>query len=394
MKHFTFFTLLFFLICFSGRGQSWIKLETGVAGARFNHLDFVSNQLGYVAGDNGLILKTTNGGIRWEVLNTGTTENFAQIDALTADIVYAAGTNGTLIKSLDGGETWNSVAPDVNADLVSVQFINTEIGYVASDNGVIYATQNGAEWWWEYVASSIPGNAIEIRFINDSLGHFLFSSGFVYDYQLYSDVGSRMRLRKRGDGNMNDVQSMFFLDFTTGFVAQNGKFLSSSGRNWSSGTPQAIASTEVAAMHFLDRQEGFAAPTNQLGVIYHTTDGGQTWDEQALPGIGGLGDMKFPSSQIGYACSYNGEVFKYIKSAEGECPFAIRSYPNPTFGQLTVEALGDYEVHLFSSEGQVVFSRAYANQTLEIDVSNLTAGFYYLKINTDECNFTEKIVVN
>ncbi len=45
-------------------GQNWLIQESGLS-YFFNEVFFINSNVGYVAGGNGTIIKTSNGGIDW-----------------------------------------------------------------------------------------------------------------------------------------------------------------------------------------------------------------------------------------------------------------------------------------------------------------------------------------
>ena len=56
---------------------------------------------------------------------------------------YVVGDGGTIIKTLDGGVTWNLLQSGTTYELNSVSFPNSTTGYTAGDLGTILKTTNG-----------------------------------------------------------------------------------------------------------------------------------------------------------------------------------------------------------------------------------------------------------
>lgn len=102
---------------------------------------------GYVVGDNGTILKTTNGGTEWVAQNSGTTVKLNGISAVTATSAWAVGNNGTILRTTDGGTTWVQLNSGTTVNLNAVFFRDTQVGWVVGDGGLTLRTLNGGNSW-------------------------------------------------------------------------------------------------------------------------------------------------------------------------------------------------------------------------------------------------------
>jgi len=102
---------------------------------------------GYVVGDNGTILKTTNGGAEWVAQTSGTTVRLNGVYAVTATAAWAVGDNGTILRTTDGGATWVAQNSGTTANLNAVFFRDTQTGWVVGNGGVTLRTINGGNTW-------------------------------------------------------------------------------------------------------------------------------------------------------------------------------------------------------------------------------------------------------
>ena len=69
---------------------------------------FINALTGWVAGGNGAILKTTDGGNNWSLQTSGTTKTLRSIFFLDANNGWACGDGGTIITTSNGGTTWSA----------------------------------------------------------------------------------------------------------------------------------------------------------------------------------------------------------------------------------------------------------------------------------------------
>jgi hypothetical protein len=89
--------------------QNWtsISVSGNVQKIAFN------NQIGIAVGDNGLILKTTDDGIKFSQISSGVNDNLVDIKYIGNNSFIACGwiwgSHGVVLKSNDNGNTWNSV---------------------------------------------------------------------------------------------------------------------------------------------------------------------------------------------------------------------------------------------------------------------------------------------
>jgi hypothetical protein len=120
-------------------GETWIYLNN----FNGNSIHFVNNNIGYVAGDNGVIRKTINGGINWITQNSGTVNNLTSIFFATPDIGCAVGIGGKILGTVDGGLTWHPQISPTSADLSSVYFTNGMTGFIVGKNGTILKNSGG-----------------------------------------------------------------------------------------------------------------------------------------------------------------------------------------------------------------------------------------------------------
>lgn len=78
-------------------GTSWATQTSGVT-QTLRALHFLDTQRGWVVGDGGTILSTTDGGATWKKESSGTTENLNAVWAANATTIYVVGANGTILK--------------------------------------------------------------------------------------------------------------------------------------------------------------------------------------------------------------------------------------------------------------------------------------------------------
>ena len=72
-----------------------------------------------------------------------TNNNLSSVYFIDATTGYMVGELGTIVKTTDGGITWSSLCSGTTRWLYSVFFVNNDLGFVAGSGGVILKTING-----------------------------------------------------------------------------------------------------------------------------------------------------------------------------------------------------------------------------------------------------------
>ena len=99
---------LFLLLCLSLSSvfafSQWTSQTSGTTDYLLS-VYFTDADTGYAVGDNGTILKTSNGGTNWTAETSGTTNDLTSVYFSDADTGYAVGSSGTILKTNNGGVT-------------------------------------------------------------------------------------------------------------------------------------------------------------------------------------------------------------------------------------------------------------------------------------------------
>lgn len=131
---------------------SWELLRSSEEGMW--NLGAVDQATAWVVGEDGLILKTSNGGQDWSYqieTSMGLRDDLICVSAVDADNAWAA-SREIVFKTTDGGENWTEVSRsyeyDITVyDLYAVDENNVWVVGGQSGNGVIYRTSDGGNSW-------------------------------------------------------------------------------------------------------------------------------------------------------------------------------------------------------------------------------------------------------
>ncbi|MBK8554163.1 MAG: hypothetical protein IPL53_25200 [Ignavibacteria bacterium] len=130
-------------------------------------IDMADENIGYfIAGTALHIFKTTNGGDNWIKLpsspGSGTTYN--KIVAVSKSVVFVSGGNGLLFKSTDGGITWNSIATPIATNThFAMQWTDENNGMLGGTSGFLAKTSNGGQTWKSFNSGGSTIRNISMR---------------------------------------------------------------------------------------------------------------------------------------------------------------------------------------------------------------------------------------
>jgi photosystem II stability/assembly factor-like uncharacterized protein len=122
-------------------GQTWTDVSNTYG---IYALDFPSEMVGYAVGANmtnsPVIIKSTDMGDTWSVVYTASTANpffFSDIHCLTDNICYVTGANGTILKTTNGGATWQSEVSGTTKKLNGISCTDDGQCFVVGDSGIL-----------------------------------------------------------------------------------------------------------------------------------------------------------------------------------------------------------------------------------------------------------------
>jgi photosystem II stability/assembly factor-like uncharacterized protein len=240
---------------------------------------FQDENLGWVAGSAGTIMKTTDGGESWvgAVVDSG---DFRDIQFIDMQDGWLAGKDGAFYRTFDGGASWKRVVSygyPIDEDFSHVHFMGAALGFVQGVLG-IYRTEDGGMEWNNYWLPFIPyKGAWGMSFVSESAGYLLGTKWMEPDPVLLYRTSDGGRTWQDVSGSrasvLSSIITIAFVNEQTGW-AGGGVIMKTSdgGETWETQRE----STTVRKFFFIDEQCGFAAGGT---MILKTVDGGITWTD-------------------------------------------------------------------------------------------------------------------
>lgn len=108
---------------------------------------FVDTTHGWIVGEEGEIFHTQDGGERWVQQRSNVEHHLFAVHFQTLTHGWIAGTNGLILHTADGGITWNQQKTPTNLTLRDIAFRDEKRGWAVGESGLIlHTTDSGATW--------------------------------------------------------------------------------------------------------------------------------------------------------------------------------------------------------------------------------------------------------
>ncbi len=133
---------------------------------------------GWVAGYNGAILNSTDGGQNWYSQTSGVTDLIQDIFFLNQYNGWAVGDYGKVLKTTDGGLTWLLRTDLSTKDLYKVLFTDINIGWIFGESGSCFRTSDGG-FNWILQKKVFSGYYLNAAFVNSENGWVVGSSSTI-----------------------------------------------------------------------------------------------------------------------------------------------------------------------------------------------------------------------
>ena len=173
MKHFFLLFYATLILNFSLLAQDgWFWQNPLPQGNNLNDLHIIDEN-NIIAFGNNVIIKTSDGGINWNVNSIDVSINSVSfINDLTGWAgCYDTNEDGIVMKTLDGGERWE-IQTSETYKINDVFFVSDSIGWAVSGlfstDGKIIKTSDGGETWVTQFINSTGG--LNSLFFIDDLG--------------------------------------------------------------------------------------------------------------------------------------------------------------------------------------------------------------------------------
>ncbi|HRI45528.1 MAG TPA: YCF48-related protein [Ignavibacteriaceae bacterium] len=286
-------------------GLSWLRYILSISNNAntpnsLSNLFFINEDNGWVVSDSKNLLRTTNGGVSWEQIFSGTL-SIQKIHFVDAQNGWAF-INNKLNKTTNGGANWNEILVPGSTYIYTISTIGNNTWVGGYNDGIYLSTDGGINW--NKVSNTFPSgpqswsNGYLTMFSAThgvSNGHITTDGGLTWTekfnrYATYRDV------------SLLNIDNCWFYD-SNGNLNKTVNFFNASEVVFHS-TTNPLENHKFTSVKILGDNNVVASFNN--GAILRSSDNGKTWkfiDE--LYGIHQIRDISFTNSSTGVAVGRN-----------------------------------------------------------------------------------------
>jgi photosystem II stability/assembly factor-like uncharacterized protein len=311
--------------------NGWVSQQSGTIEQLYS-AHFVDANTGTVVGDEGTILRTTDGGAIW----TPQVCPFPEYRPLLTGVAFTDENHGTIterdilriLHTTDGGDSWfvqsTGLDPLTYPQLLGVAFAEARTGMAVGRTpffrSILLRSTNGGADWTALNTKTIPAGAIiAVTFATPQVGYAVGEEGVILRSD---DVGGSWAMQN--SGITETIHDVSFADANIGIALASGREMvgdtaehqyrkwsiilrtTNGGGVWT--TLQTMQEVLLTAVCVTDADNGTVVGSE--GTILRTTDGGATWVQQISGTTEDLNDVFFTDRNTGTAIGDNGVILR------------------------------------------------------------------------------------
>jgi photosystem II stability/assembly factor-like uncharacterized protein len=407
-------TLFCFLLATQMCFAQWSPQTSGSTKMLFS-VYFISENTGWACGDEGEILKTTDGGNSWAPQTSNTIYPLYSIYFISESTGWAVGghhspLHGLILNTTDGGNNWETQTDSIPYQLFSVYFVSQTTGWVAGNAHQIFKTTDSGTNWAPQVAEAADYQGI--FFTNENIGWAVGGSRYNTYSKILKTTDGGVSWVPKTIGTNNYLRALYFISETTGWVTGNFGIMfktTDGGENWEEQTSG--ISGDLYSIHFENEDNGWALGAD--GRIIATTNGGMDWMLQTSGTNNTLYSIYFTDINTGWVVgdygtilhTTNGGVSFVEEEQIDEIPTEFllsQNYPNPFNPSTSIQyavssrqfvSLKVYDVLGIEIETLINEEKPTGAYEITWNAEALPSGVYFYQLKAGEFISTKKMIL-
>jgi photosystem II stability/assembly factor-like uncharacterized protein len=183
-----------------------------------NTVFFIDRNAGWAGGENGLILRTGDGGQNWTDGNIGSENNIYDMQFFNDSTGRSVTANGGIYRTDDGGNTWQPDSSGTNSDLLSMHFTDADHGWVCGAQNTILIKSTGGndnpQWIPVSIVNLSPNITWKDIFFVDSLHGWVIGDF----HSVYKTLDGGLTWESETIETTKDINAIYMLSPTSGWI--------------------------------------------------------------------------------------------------------------------------------------------------------------------------------
>ena len=379
---------------------------------------FLNRYTGWAVGENGTVLKTTNGGNIWELIpnpSFGMGKILNCISVIDSNYAYVVGAHSTYLKTTNGGNNWIIIRNGPwgsGGGLNSVFYLNKDTGWAVGDMRLLFTKDGGKSF------DSISLTVMINQYSHDMHFKDLYTGIMSCDGKCFKTTNSGYNwfdtnVPTGGWAHMFLKISVVNKQYV--WIVGNGNIVYKSTNfadSWDSiAYLPAYPPSVMYCSYFSSINTGWAG--GSYGYLYKTIDGGYNWTRQATGTDQRFwGSIWFYNDSIGWGVGGAGKIMHTttggVTSIFGSYEFTAEDYcleqnfPNPfNSGTIISYILTKpcfVELVVYDIKGQAIKTLVSQKQSpgkynIIFRADNLSSGVYFYRLKTETFILTRKFIL-
>jgi len=251
----------------SNGGATWSRTTNGTV--NYKSVAFFGNDV-WAGASDGKVYKTTKVNSPLTGYSTGSANSMNGVYFVSSTVGYVCGDGGSLYKTTNGGLTWVLKATGIaNVKLNGISFRNELSGLVVGNNGSVYSTSNGGDSWTALTSGTTRNLT--------AVDNFTASAYIVGEWGTILYCNSLNNITSVKSRTRTDIRAISAFDALNVHIAGGGGFIRNNNvspdfLNFEKNPMLA----NLVGISYSDNSTGFAV-SSITDAIIKTTDGGTTW---------------------------------------------------------------------------------------------------------------------
>jgi photosystem II stability/assembly factor-like uncharacterized protein len=382
----------------------------------------------WVAGEEGTIRHSTDGGVTWDSVASGVPENLYTVEFINSDTGWVAGKNNrsfsTVLRTTDAGLSWKSQAlsgggaiPIYDVDFIKGDPGEKIYGFITGGLGFTWKTEDFGDNW-NSVRNKCENTFWSCCFSDNNTGWFVGTPSVAEPYTIMQTADGGDTWQEQTNPTERNLRGVCFASPLKGIaVGLSGAivFTEDGGKNWQTSSYSNAARWESVYL----TKSGKAWAVGSKGRIIYSQDWGQSWvtQESGVNIETELWEVYFINDNEGWIVgggtgqpgvilhTTNGGVVSDVEAYQNQIAdkFSLeQNYPNPfnpaTKIRFTIPKAETVKLQVYNTLGQIV-GNLVENKLqagmyeVEFNADNLPSGVHFYRLQAGEYVDVKKMIL-